>query len=94
MIPGNASQNFPSARGAGARGWNAYDHSKEGVPKAIDDSLKALGTDRVDLYYLHAPDREVPFEETLAAINEEYKAGKFERFGVSNCECEGSNEHT
>lgn len=53
-------------------------------PRALDDSLEALQTRKVDLYYLHAPDRQVPFAETLEAIDKEYKAGKFTRFGVSN----------
>lgn len=70
----------------GAKSWTTYDHSTDGVKRAIEDSFKALGTDKVDLYYLHAPDREVPFEETLAAVNEEYEKGRFERFGISNCE--------
>ena len=43
-----------------------------------------MGTSKVDLYYLHAPDREVRLAETLEAINEEYKAGHFSRFGISN----------
>ena len=39
---------------------------------------------QVDIYYLHAPDRQTPFEETLKAINELHKQGRFRRFGVSN----------
>ena len=42
---------------------------------------------RTQQYYLHAPDRETPFEETLAAIDAEYRAGKFKRFGISNVRC-------
>jgi aflatoxin B1 aldehyde reductase len=63
---------------------NKYDHSKEGVRECMQHSLDALQTNEVDLYYLHAPDREVPFEETLQAVNEEYKQGHFKRFGISN----------
>lgn len=33
---------------------------------------------------MHAPDRSVPFEETLEAVNEAYKEGKFKRLGLSN----------
>lgn len=65
-------------------GGKAYDHTKAGVQEALNESLTALGTDKVDLYYLHAPDREVDFAETLEAINDAYKAGRFERFGISN----------
>lgn len=39
---------------------------------------------KVDIYYLHAPDRRVPFAETLEAINEVHKSGAFRRFGLSN----------
>ena len=36
------------------------------------------------MWYLHAPDRTVPYEVTLKAVNELYKEGKFKRFGISN----------
>lgn len=36
------------------------------------------------MFYIHVPDRRTPLEETLAGINELYKAGKFKRFGLSN----------
>lgn len=39
---------------------------------------------KLDLWYLHAPDRSTPFEETFKAVNDLYKEGLFERFGVSN----------
>ena len=61
-------------------GMNTY----EGVLKSADLSLKELGTECVDLLYLHAADRAVPFAETLRGINELHKQGKFVRFGVSN----------
>jgi aflatoxin B1 aldehyde reductase len=48
------------------------------------DSLAALKTDSVDLWYLHAPDRSVPLETTLDTVQELYKEGKFKRWGVSN----------
>ena len=35
-------------------------------------------------FYIHAPDREARLEDTLAAIDELYQAGKFQRFGLSN----------
>lgn len=47
-------------------------------------SLEKLATKQVDIYYMHSPDVRVPFEETLAGINELYKAGAFRRFGLSN----------
>ncbi|ORY11556.1 NADP-dependent oxidoreductase domain-containing protein [Clohesyomyces aquaticus] len=51
---------------------------------ALSASLKALGSDSVDLWYLHAPDRSVPIEGTLKSVNALYKEGKFKRWGVSN----------
>jgi aflatoxin B1 aldehyde reductase len=50
----------------------------------LEQSLTALGAEAVDLWYLHAPDRSVPIEETLKGVNDLYKAGKFEKWGVSN----------
>ena len=47
-------------------------------------SLKALKQEKIDLYYFHGPDRKTPMEESLRAINDLHKAGKFTRFGVSN----------
>lgn len=47
-------------------------------------SLKELGTDCVDIYYLHAPDHSVPFAETLEAVNELHEQGKFVQLGLSN----------
>ena len=38
----------------------------------------------MDIFYLHAPDRSVPFEETLQAVDELHKEGKFVQFGLSN----------
>ena len=36
------------------------------------------------MWYLHGPDRKTPYEDTLRAVNELYKEGKFKRFGISN----------
>ena len=81
-----ATKNFPSERkqGMGIKWEGLYDHTTSGVERSMNDSLKALGTKKVDLYYLHAPDRETPFKETVAALKKEYEQGKFERWGLSN----------
>ena len=50
----------------------------------FNTSLKELGTDCVDIFYLHAPDRSVPFAETLEAVDKLHKAGKFVQLGLSN----------
>ncbi|PVH77319.1 Aldo/keto reductase, partial [Cadophora sp. DSE1049] len=61
-----------------------YTHSPEDVRRGLTNSLKALKTDKVDMFYLHAPDRTVPFEDTLRVVNELHKEGYFNRFGISN----------
>ncbi len=54
------------------------------IRRAIDESLARLGTDHVELYYLHQPDRSVPIEETLEAMASLEKAGKIGHVGFSN----------
>jgi aryl-alcohol dehydrogenase-like predicted oxidoreductase len=64
----------PNRRGTG-RKW---------IMKAIDESLGRLGTDYVDIYYLHRDIEETPLEETVAAMGDLIRAGKVRYFGVSN----------
>ena len=59
-------------------------NSPEGVRASLEESLRLLKTDVVDIFYLHAPDRATPFEHTLRAVNELYEEGKFKQFGISN----------
>ncbi|KAJ1324763.1 aflatoxin B1 aldehyde reductase [Microdochium nivale] len=54
------------------------------VLKSGQESLKKLQTDSVDVYYLHAPDRRVPWKETLTGLDALYKQGAFKRLGLSN----------
>ena len=51
---------------------------------SIDKSLKNLGTDYVDVYLVHWPDRETPFEETMSALADIVREGKVRFVGVSN----------
>ncbi len=53
-----------------------------------DESLRRLGTDRVELLYLHAPDDTLPIEESAAALGELQAAGKTRAIGASNCTLE------
>ncbi|MBZ5612173.1 MAG: aldo/keto reductase [Acidobacteriia bacterium] len=58
--------------------------SRGAILRAIDDSLKRLRTDYVDVYYLHLPDYAVPIDETLDALNEVRKQGKIRYVATSN----------
>ncbi|MPY64720.1 aldo/keto reductase [Streptomyces spongiae] len=58
--------------------------SPEGLRAALDGSLGRLGTDHVDLFYLHQPDRATPAAETLATVAEFVREGKVLALGVSN----------
>lgn len=62
-------------------------HTAQQVKSSIDASvadLKLPDGVKVDIMYLHLPDRDTPLEETCEAMNEAYKEGKFKRFGISN----------
>ncbi|MFF1788416.1 aldo/keto reductase [Kitasatospora sp. NPDC058243] len=67
----------------GGSGQSARDGSSEHVRRSIDDSLRRLGTDHVDLYQLHRVDPAVPIEETWGALAETVAAGKARRIGLS-----------
>jgi len=57
--------------------------SRKAILGEIDNSLKRLGTDYVDLYIIHRWDYETPIEETLEALNEVVRAGKARYIGAS-----------
>jgi len=59
-------------------------HSPENLRTALGRSLKSLQTDKIDMWYLHAPDRSTPFEVTMREVNNLYNQGHFKRFGISN----------
>jgi len=56
----------------------------EDVIKQLDTSLESLCVPSIDLFYLHLPDHNIPIEETLKAVNQLHKDGKFKEFGLSN----------
>ncbi|MEJ3749957.1 aldo/keto reductase [Actinomycetes bacterium KLBMP 9797] len=71
------------------RPWPEVEASFEGaggdtLRRALDASLQRLGTDHVDLYYVHVDDRSTPLEETLSALAELVQAGKARYIGWSN----------
>nr|GAT51696.1 predicted protein [Mycena chlorophos] len=59
-------------------------HTPEDLRKHIALSLEALKTDCLEIFYLHGPDRDTPYEDTLKTVDELYREGKFKRFGISN----------
>ncbi|KAJ7156021.1 Aldo/keto reductase [Mycena crocata] len=60
------------------------DHSPAALRSTFFKSLEALKRKKVRVLYLHAPDRSVPFEETLEEMNKLYNEGHYEIFGLSN----------
>ncbi|TAQ83890.1 hypothetical protein B7494_g7787 [Chlorociboria aeruginascens] len=59
-------------------------HSPEHLRLALQKSLESLKTDKIDMWYLHAPDRSTPYEVTLREVNHLHQEGYFRRFGISN----------
>jgi aryl-alcohol dehydrogenase-like predicted oxidoreductase len=65
--------------------------SRARITNEIDDSLRRLQTDYIDIYQVHWPDPLVPIEETAAAMQQLYKQGKIRAIGVSNYSLEQMN---
>ena len=72
------------ARGAMGTGPEYVGLSRPAIRRAIGDSLRRLGTDYLDIYYLHQPDYETPVEETLDAMEELRREGKIRYAATSN----------
>ncbi|WP_422924213.1 aldo/keto reductase [Singulisphaera sp. PoT] len=58
--------------------------SRKAILSEVDNSLRRLGTDYIDLYQIHRWDRESPIEETLEALHDVVKAGKVRYIGASS----------
>jgi aryl-alcohol dehydrogenase-like predicted oxidoreductase len=58
--------------------------SRSYILKAVEQNLKRLDTDYIDLYYLHYPDPETPIEETLRVLNDLVRSGKVRYIACSN----------
>jgi aryl-alcohol dehydrogenase-like predicted oxidoreductase len=65
-------------------GRNQRGLSRTWVMQACADSLRRLGVDHIDVYYLHKEDHGTPLEETVMAMGDLVRAGKIRHFGVSN----------
>jgi pyridoxine 4-dehydrogenase len=72
----------------GGLGYGLQDRIRDGRPEhlreACDASLRRLRLDRIDLYYLHRHDPEVPVEESVGALEQLRREGKIRVIGVSN----------
>ena len=72
-------------RGRMGDGDDSYEGlGRAAITRAMDESLRRLGTDCIDIYYLHMPDRSAPIEETLETMERLRTQGKFRWLGVSN----------
>ena len=70
--------------GLGRIGRSAEGLKKTRVVAACEESLGRLGTDYLDIYYLHAPDHQTPIEDTLEGVTSLLQAGKIRSWAVSN----------
>ena len=64
-------------------GTNGLDSRPERIRKVVEESLKRLKTDRIDLYYQHRVDLTVPIEDVAGTVKDLIKAGKVLHFGLS-----------
>jgi aryl-alcohol dehydrogenase-like predicted oxidoreductase len=71
-----------------AAGKQAQDARPETLLRECDESLRRLGVDRVELYYLHAPQKDLPIEDSAGAIRQLVERGKALSAGASNCSLE------
>ena len=71
-------------RGSMGEGVNQSGASRYHIMMQVEESLKRLGTDRIDLYYLHSPDPTTPVEESLNALDDCVRQGKVRYIGCSN----------
>jgi aryl-alcohol dehydrogenase-like predicted oxidoreductase len=68
-----------------AAGQLVVDNQPGSLRAAVESSLTRLGTDRIDLFYLHRIDRDTPIEESIGALAQLVQAGKIRHIGLSEC---------
>lgn len=83
-IRGNRDRTVIATKVGSETKEHGFDISKTHILKSVDESLKRLQTDYIDLYYTHYDDNKTPVEETLSAYNEVVKAGKVRYIAASN----------
>ncbi|KAM0254474.1 hypothetical protein ACHAQJ_006756 [Trichoderma viride] len=84
MYLNGKQEEFTAAAGSKVYPLEPGFHKRGRLRQKFSESLTALQTESVDIFYLRAADRSVPFAETLEAANEMYKEGKFRCRGLSN----------
>lgn len=67
------------------KGENYLDASPKWLKTAVEESLKRLKTDIIDLYYVHRLDKNIPVEDTIDAMSNLVKEGKIKYIGLSEC---------
>ncbi len=67
----------------GSPGWAGLDSRPEHIKQVAEDSLKRLRTDRIDLFYQHRVDPEVPVEDVVGSVKDLIRQGKVKHFGLS-----------
>jgi aryl-alcohol dehydrogenase-like predicted oxidoreductase len=65
---------------------NEQGNSRRWIAREVENSLRRLGTDRIDLYQVHRPDPETDFDETLGALTDLVRQGKIRYIGTSTFE--------
>jgi aryl-alcohol dehydrogenase-like predicted oxidoreductase len=73
-LPNRVGAGFEDIQGLG----------RKTIVRSVEDSLRRIGTDYIDLYYAHIDDRTTPLEETLAGFDDIVRAGKVRAIGCSN----------
>ncbi|MFF3983595.1 aldo/keto reductase [Streptomyces sp. NPDC001797] len=74
---------FPLGEGPLGEGRNRSGNSRRWIVRAVEDSLRRLDTDWIDLYQVHRPDHTTDIEETLSVLGDLVTAGKIRAFGCS-----------
>lgn len=75
-----------------APAFSPYSLAEQKILDNCNKSLAALQQDKLDIYYLHGPDRQTPYVEQCKAMNQLYREGKFARFGVCSIRAEEVQE--
>lgn len=85
-LKGRREKVFLATKVFGQMGQDPMDRglSRRNILSAVEQSLKRLNTDYLDIYYLHAPDYQTPIEESLSAMDDLRRKGYVRYLGISN----------